>query len=200
MKISKKGTTLVELIVAMAIFTVVSSLAISSFITVMRMKELGTNMKNSQQKARVALEQITRLARQADKVEITTSGGNYALKLYFLASTTKSAVKFSFYSTNWAEANNPTGTIYYDSCQTMSGNTCSDADWAASYNAGQDLFGGQGILKLYNATVVNKFEIDDVLPPTLNISINGKIPGGSNNAFFSDSMVINTKAIMENIK
>ena len=188
MKISKKGTTLVELIVAMAIFTVVSSLAISSFITVMRMKELGTNMKNSQQKARVALEQITRLARQADKVEITTSGGNYALKLYFLASTTKSAVKFSFYSTNWANATNPNGTIYYYPCPSIVNNACSDAtgDWN-DYSAGQDLFGGQGILKLYNATVVNKFEIDDVLPPTLNISINGKIPGGSNNAFFSDN-------------
>jgi prepilin-type N-terminal cleavage/methylation domain-containing protein len=198
MKMNKRGTTLVELIVAMGIFTIVSSLAISSFVTIMRMKELGTNMKNSQQKVRVALEQVTRLSRQADKVEV--SPDHKMLKLYFLNGSTKSAVKFSFYSGNWSEVNNPTGTIYYYTCPSVVSNACSDSTGGWSqYNSGQDLFGGEGILKL-SGTTANKFEIAATLPPTLDIFVNGKIPGGSNNYFFNDSMTIETKTIMENVK
>ncbi|MDD3481152.1 MAG: prepilin-type N-terminal cleavage/methylation domain-containing protein, partial [Patescibacteria group bacterium] len=77
----KKGFSLVEIVVAMGIFIVVMTLAVGAFVTVSRMKGLTSTMKESQQKVRIAMEMMTRLARQAEKVSVSLDGNT--LDLYF---------------------------------------------------------------------------------------------------------------------
>jgi prepilin-type N-terminal cleavage/methylation domain-containing protein len=225
----KQGFTLIELIVAMAIFTTVISLAIGSFITIMNLEALGTNVSNSQQKVRVAMEQISRLARQATNVNVTNSvnGSDRTVQFYFLNQTPQTAMEFTFYApNNWAAAGGSLtggGTLYVYNCAAgdvavTNGNpSCSgDSNWTTnatlpSISTGaMDLLGGinnNNILKLYDGeydtetqSVTNAFALLPNLPPTLSITMNGKLPSASASNFFNNSMVINTEVVMDNIQ
>jgi len=74
-----KGMTLVELVVAMSIFLVVMTIAVGAFVSLLRLQSQSETMTSVQQNARTALEQITRLSRQAEKVEFKS--GNLKLAL-----------------------------------------------------------------------------------------------------------------------
>lgn len=69
--LDKRGITLIELIVAMAIFLVVITLAVGGFLSLLRLQTQTQTMTDVQQNGRIAIEQITRLARQAESLEIT---------------------------------------------------------------------------------------------------------------------------------
>lgn len=69
---NKKGLTIVELLVAMTIFLVVISIAVGGFVSLIRLQTQSQVITDVQQNARISLEQVTRLSRQADKVEIKT--------------------------------------------------------------------------------------------------------------------------------
>ncbi len=195
---TKKGITLVELLVSMTIFVIVTTLSVSAFMTTLQMKAMGSNMKNSQQKIRIALETVTRLSRQADKVEAQDNGKT--LKLYFSSLSPKSAYKFVFYDPASSD-----GSLYLYKCVTVveASGSCSDANWnnADPRSYAQDLFGGLNNLKLTNSVEgVNSFVLEGGLPPTLDININGKIPTSSGKAFYNDSIKINTEVFLENVK
>lgn len=65
--------TVVELLVAMTIFVVVVTMAVGSFIALVRLQSQASMMKGVQQNGRIALEQISRLARSAQIVEVGAS-------------------------------------------------------------------------------------------------------------------------------
>lgn len=66
-----KGMTLIELLVAMAIFLIVTTISVGGFVSLIRLQTESRTMTDVQQNGRIALEQLTRLSRQADKVTIT---------------------------------------------------------------------------------------------------------------------------------
>lgn len=65
-----RGISLIEVIVAMAIFLIVVTLAIGGFVSMVRLESKGLIMRETQQNARTALEIIARRARQASLVEL----------------------------------------------------------------------------------------------------------------------------------
>src|SRR3989304_2648377 len=69
-----KGITLIELMVAMTIFLIVITLAVGGFISLIRLQSQTQTMTDVQQNGRIAIEQMTRLARQAESVDISGTG------------------------------------------------------------------------------------------------------------------------------
>jgi Tfp pilus assembly protein PilW len=57
----------------MGLFAILASIIIGAFVLILSMRTLVSNMNESQQKTRMALELVSRLARQANRVEFTTS-------------------------------------------------------------------------------------------------------------------------------
>lgn len=68
---NKKGMTIVELMVAMTIFVIVITLAVGGFVAISRLSSQAYTMTNVQQNGRILIEQLTRLSRSADEVNIT---------------------------------------------------------------------------------------------------------------------------------
>lgn len=68
---SKKGFSLIELVVAMGIFTLAVTMATAIFVTINRLNIRGVAMKDAQQNARLALEEISRTVRGSKEVSIT---------------------------------------------------------------------------------------------------------------------------------
>jgi len=71
---NNKGMTIVELIVAMSIFIIVITLAVGGFVSIIRLQGQTESMTDVQQNSRIALEQITRLSRQAEELDIENIG------------------------------------------------------------------------------------------------------------------------------
>jgi hypothetical protein len=188
--------TLVELMVSMAIFTVVTSLAIGAFITILNMRIMAGNMKNTQQKVRVAVETITRMAKQAEKVNLEEVSLSQTLTLYFNLSdpdlTRHSAVKFIIkkvcHKHKVCNIN-----VLYARCSKMSisGELCDV--WEDSL----DFFEGDEDVKIHEAN----FDIEGTYPPKLKFILQGVIGSGSiSKAYYNDEINIETKVILENIK
>ncbi|MDD5693269.1 MAG: prepilin-type N-terminal cleavage/methylation domain-containing protein [Patescibacteria group bacterium] len=70
---NKKGFTLVELMVAMSIFVIVTTLAVGGFVAVNNLKALAMTQKETQQKIRISLELLTRYAKQAEFVKVSST-------------------------------------------------------------------------------------------------------------------------------
>lgn len=186
---TKKGMTIVEIIVSMAIFMVVVTLVVGAFVTVVRMKALTSNMKESQQKARIAMELVTRLARQAEKVQIT---GTDTLDLYFnIDASNPQATRFEI-------APRAAGTTDYTldmyDCTNFSAAQCT------KWGAATDLLGG-----VYNLDPTKSYfqrtlgGSINVIPPLLAVVFDGKITGLNGSGYYSDSFKINTEVMLEGI-
>lgn len=67
---NKKGMTIIELVVAMAIFIIVITLAVGAFISILRLQSQTQTMTDVQQNGRIISEQLTRQARQAENLSI----------------------------------------------------------------------------------------------------------------------------------
>lgn len=72
----KRGYTIIELLVAMGIFSVLATLIVGAFVTVSRVKGLALTMRESQQKIRMVSEAIARSAKEANGQLLLTSNGN----------------------------------------------------------------------------------------------------------------------------
>lgn len=185
---TKKGMTLIELMVAMTIFITVMTLAIGGFIAISRSRILIGNMKDSQQKIRIANEMIVRYAKQAEYIAIPSSN---ELQLYFDIDTGKvhSAKKFAVTGT----APGPYDLQYFE-CQDTPVGPSSCTSWGTS---GTSLLGGatSGIT-LANPSV---FSLNGVLPSVLevNLVIQNAVPGY---AALSDTMTIKNAIILESLK
>lgn len=178
MKKMKKGLTLVELIVAMAIFLTVITLAVGAFVTISRMKSLTSTMKETQQKTRIAMEMITRLSKQAEKIIVSNEGKT--LELYFDTKNPAEATGAKF------EINGIS--LFYSTC---SGNLFCTVNnlWSDQ----KDLYSGIEI------QADSKFEKIGTIPPQLSVEIHGKIVNGNSN-YFSDDINMETTIILEGIK
>lgn len=175
----KRGVTLIELIVAMTIFLVIITIAVGAFVTVSRMKALTSTMKESQQKTRIALEMISRLSRQAQKIVVKDSGDT--LELYFdIKSTHPTGVRFKIIDS---------GLEY---------GTCSGSLNCISWEDQKNIY--EGVILLNEGDRDSKFIKVGSVPPTLSIELYGKIGNIDTNVYYSDEININTTIILENIK
>jgi prepilin-type N-terminal cleavage/methylation domain-containing protein len=77
---SKKGFTLIELVVSMGILSVVLTMTVMIITQFMRIQELNTSMRATSQNNRQTVETITKEARQATSYSITTSTLNLTYK------------------------------------------------------------------------------------------------------------------------
>lgn len=183
----KKGMTLIELIVSMAIFLTISTLIVGAFVTATRMRTLTGDMRESQQKARVAYETITRLSRQANKVVV--SGDSHELELYFNTQNGITAAKFAF-----QKRIDGTGTVlYYDGCAVpVDPSAISCSNWTGSPT---DMLGGS--FYLTNLTFT---KTAGPLYPTLRVFLDGVLPKLGGFANISDNLVIDTTVLLEGIR
>jgi prepilin-type N-terminal cleavage/methylation domain-containing protein len=78
---SKRGLTLVELAVAMAVFALMLFLITQGFLGIIRAHQSGVASRNTQQNARLAIEQIVREGRSASDVRVLGSAPNQTVCL-----------------------------------------------------------------------------------------------------------------------
>jgi prepilin-type N-terminal cleavage/methylation domain-containing protein len=178
----KRGVTLIELVVAMAIFTTLSVLIISAFVTILNMKAITANNRETQQKLRVAVEQITRTARLANTISSNTSGTTKTLTLTFADANTK-PVKFVIKST--ADGYK----LYSNDCSVGANLTCT------TWNSDNDLL--KGTMQL---SADSDLTVDNNAGPKnrglLNIFLHGTVSGGKT-AYYKDDLVLKTSVILE---
>lgn len=154
----KRGMTLIELMVAVSIFVTVMTLGVGGFIAVSRSRILISNLKDTQQKVRVANEMITRYAKQAENVKFAPSGDGSWLELYFDISTVSPSAK------RFVVSGSGPYDLLYEDCTSLSGLTCNS--WTTP---GTSLLGGttSGI-SLKSKDV---FELSGVLSSVLEIDL-----------------------------
>lgn len=179
-KDNQRGFTLVELIVAMAIFLVVVTLAVGAFVTVSRMKSLTSTAKEVQQKTRIATEMITRLSRQADKVITAPANSNY-VELYFNLKSTN-----PLYANKFAVEN---GDLNVYECVTFTNNSCTD--WGTPSNILGDSV---------ELDADSYFKKTGTIPPRLEVRLTGKIGEITDSPYYSNQFTIDTDVILEGIK
>lgn len=180
----KKGYTLIELVVAMGIFIIAITLVVGAFATVSRMKALTHAMKETQQKTRIALETITRLARQSEKLVtpgLDTNNKSKVVEMYFDVKNNPLAIKFAIEN---SELNR------YHCVAEISPDDLTCSVWEKDAN----LLGGG--VKLDEEQ--SSFEKVGSIPPLLNISLHNKID--NSDPYYSDSVNIETAVILENLK
>lgn len=180
---SRKGLTIIELVVSMAIFMVIATIAIGAFISVVRLKALTSVMKESQQKVRLATEMITRMSRQAEKVVVTNGD---TLELYFNISdgipANDSAVRFNMYAS---------GNLFITDCLAISNKSCTNWSLAPS-----NLMSGVVTLDYANSG----FTKSGTIPASLSVVLTGKIQGTVMNEYSNDSFKMETAVILENLQ
>lgn len=81
------GFTLVEISLAMAIFTFMLLVVAMAYINIARLYNASTAARNVQQNNRFAMEQISRVARTAKSMEVSTSDSTGGLRSICFAST-----------------------------------------------------------------------------------------------------------------
>jgi Tfp pilus assembly protein PilW len=175
----KKGFTIFELMVSMTIFITFSTVVIGAFVSMTRLKSLSGTMRESQQKIRVSMEMISRLARQTDEIILPTAN---EARMYFDDNGTRTASKFVIDNTN--------RTIYYYECSQISANYCTQ--WNNG-NPGTDLFGGR--IQVNSGSFVRS----GTFPPTFDVLLTLSTPAGSS-IFYTDSFTLDTTTILENVR
>lgn len=192
---NKKGITLIEVMVAMGLFAILSTLIVGAFVVVLNMKALTSTMKETQQKLRTSLELISRLGRQADRVEIYNSSNQMAergqvVDLYFASDgTNPSATRFKIAPTTKTGETN-VFSLYMQECQTFTSKDCTA--WDPSEN---DLLDGRLTLdanSIFELTVTEPGN-----PPTLSIILNGQIT--NLNKYYQNEFSLENKVILENL-
>jgi prepilin-type N-terminal cleavage/methylation domain-containing protein len=89
----RRGYTLIELVVSMALFAVFSVIVISSFLSFAYIQARTSAMKESQQKLRTTLDFMVRQAKEADEVTIDAATNTLTLK-YNTSNAYTSAVSY----------------------------------------------------------------------------------------------------------
>jgi len=91
---NKSGFTLIELIVSMGIFLIVLSMGVGAFTAITRLKAVSSNIRDSQQKMRVATDMINRYSRQADSIDVTSSPSQSVVLYFKPGAVGVSAIKY----------------------------------------------------------------------------------------------------------
>ena len=203
----KKGMTLVELMVAMSIFSILLLVAVGAFISMNNLRAVALNARESQQKLRLAIEMISRYSRQAEKVIIGGTGSlsdhdpsgvnSSDLSMYFNLEGTPKGVKFVATSS---------GQLTFFQCVMTP--TFPNFD-CTNWGAGSNLLSGD-VKMVWDAAPYSGFRKNKVvslkdsttrsvaMPPSLSIKLAGKIV--NNKDFYNNDFNIDTRVILENIK
>jgi prepilin-type N-terminal cleavage/methylation domain-containing protein len=189
----KKGITLVEVMVSMGLFAVLASIIVGAFILILNMKTLVSGMKESQQKTRMALELVSRLARQANRVVVsnysnTSLAQGNIVDFYFPSATPATPPSTRF--TIGSMVSGGKITLYSKDCIGWGSGTCN------VWTAPNDLLGGLVSLEQTNFMLS---AIPPANPPTLSITLNGIINGVSTNPYYSNNFNIDNKVILESL-
>jgi prepilin-type N-terminal cleavage/methylation domain-containing protein len=174
-----KGFTLIEVTVAMGIFSVVSLLVIGSVLMVLNLKTLTRNTKETQQKLRIAMEMISRDARQSKSPIVSADGKTLTLTF------SNTAVQYYI----WGDATSPYN-LGKRSClnfDTQAG-TCMPGQFEPT---GIALLGGLIELDPSSGFTRTKGE------PLLYINLNGSIKNISDNPFYTNDFSMETAVFLE---
>lgn len=195
---TRKGMTLVEVMVSITLFSIVLLVCVRAFIQMNNLRAIGLNARESQQKLRLGIEMMSRYARQADKVVISgTSCGNNCSEIAMYFNINQAAnrygVKFQ------VNPSNNGGLVYFECPMTSAQTECT------SWGTGQNLLGSY--LKLMPPSGFVKNEVVDLstgsdpqiaMPPSLSIYLKGVMSQG--NLFYQRTFNVDTRVILENIK
>lgn len=171
----KKGFSLIEVVVAMGIFAIVATLVVGAFVTVTRMKALTSAVKENQQKTRIAMEMITRLSRQAERVVV--SDGGKTIDLYFNTEAPEEDDMRARFRIG------EQGQLFYSECGGNPGCTLERED---------NIYSG---VTLKEGSLFTKI---GTIPPKLEVNLHGKIDHPS--PYYSDEINLETLVILERIR
>lgn len=221
----KQGTTLIELIISMAIFLVIVNICVGAFIATLNLKNMTTNERESQQKFKIATEMVEKMGRQAVKVVLPNPYTNFVngsdrAQMYFKTNKPApepayTAVQFKVLSNlgqgpvrEPGEETTPSGFYYYE-CRPGSLDetnlTCSN------WGTGVDLLGGTVVFSCIYPEVSDMcpnpvhpwgvaFLLLDYKTPVLSLDLGGR-KTSSTNVFFSDPRVyLETYTKLENLE
>lgn len=196
----KKGFTLIELIVSMAIFTVVVTICVGAFVSASNIRALAQTQQESQQKLRMAIEMLNKYARQADRVLIAYKTSSPSTAEFYYGeplTTSSSGIKFSI-------ENNTSGIgkLFYQECVTIDPTSTVDptAGFCATWSPKLDLLGGQVQLNL--ATSYLSISADSYVP-ILVVNFNGETMYNANitNPFYKDTrFLLETSVPLEGLR
>ncbi|MDD3481199.1 MAG: hypothetical protein PHW75_03190, partial [Patescibacteria group bacterium] len=152
-------------------------------------------MKESQQKVRIAMEMMTRLARQAEKVSVSLDGNT--LDLYFdIEEDSRSGVRFEIDDSNTGDTIED-NTLTYSEC---SSNNMSDTGVICNlWSDPIDLLGDSIYIKNV-ADADSNFTKVGSIPPSLEFNLYTKIGTETTSSYYSDEMTLETEIILENLK
>jgi prepilin-type N-terminal cleavage/methylation domain-containing protein len=177
----KRGISLVELVVAMGIFSIIATLVVGAFVVILNMKGLVSTMRESQQKLRVAIETTSRLSRQAEAVGISPNKRELTL---FQNVGQPTMTKFIITADG----------LYEQNCLTVN----ADDQACTSWDANQiDLLGGTMKLDITTGTG-SQFRKNGAKPTTLEVNLVGKIEGAK--SYYNDQFQINNVVVLESLK
>lgn len=212
-----KGLTLIELVVALGITTMIGVFAIGAYLSANRLNELNSVIKEASQKARIAQEMITRLAKQADfvYVEDTNNNGvpydNHNVELYFNTGDDKPSDPVTFQNNSIARFQilklntNPLSAdknyeLYLSYCTEIDPATkkCYSDKWGSPVS----LYGGAIYLETNSPRddENSHFEFIGGEKPMLKVVLNGKIEQLSRNPFYSNDFLIETEITLDNYR
>jgi type II secretory pathway pseudopilin PulG len=183
--IKKRGMTIIELLVAMAIFIVVITLVVGAFASISRTNGMAKTYRNSQQKLRIAMEMITRYARQANEVSVSTVGGGSVantLDLVYTKNTPNTKSTFTI--------DPSTGNLTLEECMDYADDTCNVSTTTT------DLLNGEMLLDI----TTSQFEKTFKNQPELSITLKRRAEAGVFSQYYSDDFLIQNGVILEGLQ
>ncbi len=190
MIVQKRGMTIIELVIAVTLFTVVVTLAIGGFTAVARMKTLMVDMKNTQQKARLIYETVYRFAKEADVVTVSSDHNKLVLD-YFDDAGSREVQKI------FVLEDEQSASFMYYSCLGTDNYAEGEYDTNIACNKEELLTGTR--TSTYEITKVNGegfFTYEKSIPPTLSLRMVIKNTRSDNDPEIKLDNVI----ILENVK
>jgi prepilin-type N-terminal cleavage/methylation domain-containing protein len=191
-----KGFTIVELLVSMSIFMILSTFAVGTFVTSIQLKQYASITTNSQQKVRTALEIVTRMAKEATGV--TIKGANAALPVTLdEAAPNPGRVLELRYKDNSGYRvsiiqSGSVGILQLEQCSVVAGSF-------TGCTSSQNLLGG-GISLDIDVSAGSFFYLEGANPMSLEIKLVGDVLSLRPNPYFSDSLTVDTIVLLENLK
>ena len=188
----KKGFTLLELVVSLSIFAILSTIAVGAYVSISRGKTYSATMRESQQKLRIAVETITRLGRQADRVDVDSTGE--VITLYYYASIVpprpNTPNRINQYTIT------ATGALEYKECKpaSITGDEAAMYCPVTGWTSPVDMLSAKTSLQ-----PISGFTRDNTkLTPKITVNLVGKTTGAT--AAYTDSFTIVTDVSLENLQ
>lgn len=182
---TRKGVTLTEVVVSMAIFLTITTLIMGAFLAVVRVRSLTGNMRDSQQKIRFAVEKISRLTRQAREVKRVEGPDKQGISILYRSS--EGGYRAEFYLLGPADNRE----LKEKECTWLKGqNDCSLATVPE-----RDMLGGSVHLSFSSFLAV--YSNPGSIYNYLDIKLTGKIDGLA--PYFEDKFTVQNQVTLEGV-